>query len=269
MNADRDIRYTIDADTGVATVCLNRPQSLNALSFDMLTQMRSAFEQAAADDTVRALVITGAGRAFSSGADLMESALNPPRDAQGRLDLGASLEQHYNPLIEAMIAMPKPIIAAVSGLAAGAAANLALLCDLTVAGRSAYFLQAFVNIGLIPDAGGTWLLPRHLGMQRAMGLAMLGERLPAAQALEWGLIWQVVEDDQVLAAATELAARLARGPTLALAHIKRSLHQAMDNTLPEQLLVERALQRDCGQSQDFIEGVTAFTQKRPARFSGR
>ena len=261
-----DILY--HADNGVAVIRFNRPQALNAMTLELMAQLGVAFDRAADDAGVKAIILTGEGRGFCSGADLAASTVNPPLDAQGRLDLGWALEQHYNPLILKMRAMPKPIIAAVNGMAAGAGASLALMADLTIAARSAYFLQAFVNIGLIPDAGGTWLLPRSVGPQRAMGLALLGEKLSAEKAREWGLIWDVVDDDQLMPTVTALAQRLAAGPGIAIARIKRSLHAAAGNTLEEQLGLERELQRECGHSKDFMEGAMAFMQKRKANFKG-
>jgi 2-(1,2-epoxy-1,2-dihydrophenyl)acetyl-CoA isomerase len=262
-----DILY--HADNGVAVIRFNRPQALNAMTLDLMAELGAAFDRAAADAAVRAIILTGEGRGFCSGADLVASTIKPPLDAQGRLDLGLALEQHYNPLVLKMRALPKPIIAAVNGMAAGAGASLALMADLTIAARSAYFLQAFVNIGLMPDAGGTWLLPRSIGSQRAMGLALLGEKLPAEKAKEWGLIWDVVDDDALMTHATALAQRLAAGPGIAIACIKHSLHAAAGNTLEQQLALERDLQRECGQSRDFMEGATAFMQKRKAHFKGR
>lgn len=261
-----DILYS--ADNGVATIRFNRPQALNAMTLELMTQLGEAFDRAASDTQVRAVIITGEGRGFCSGADLAASTQKPPLDVQGKLDLGLPLEQHYNPLVMKMRALPKPVIAAVNGMAAGAGASLALMADLTIAARSAYFLQAFVNIGLIPDAGGTWLLPRSVGPQRAMGMALLGEKLPAETAKEWGLIWDVVDDEQLMPAANALAQRLASGPGVAIERIKRSLHAAVDNELAEQLALERELQRECGVSQDFLEGAMAFMQKRKAQFKG-
>ncbi|MFA5939683.1 MAG: enoyl-CoA hydratase-related protein [Sinimarinibacterium sp.] len=262
-----NILYSVEAR--VALVRMNRPQALNALTPDLLNELRDAFDQADADANVGAIVLTGEGRGFSSGADLVANAAKPPIGPDGKLDLGLALETTYNPLIERMRALRKPVIAAVNGMAAGAAANIALLCDLTVAGRSAYFLQAFVNIGLIPDAGGTWILPRLIGAQRAMGLSLLGERLPAEKALQWGMIWDVVDDDQVVPAALALARKLAEGPGVAIDRIKRSILQSADNDLTTQLALERELQRECGRTQDFMEGVMAFTQKRKPNFKGR
>ena len=263
----KDILYNVE--DRVAFIRFNRPKALNAMTENLMGELNRAFDQAAADEAVRAIVLTGEGRGFCSGADLAESSAKPPLDEKGRLDLGYMLEKYYNPLILKMRALPKPIISAVNGMAAGAGANLALMADLTIAARSAYFLQAFVNIGLIPDAGGTWILPRSIGLQRAMGLMLLGERLPAEQAKEWGLIWEVVDDDQLLSAATALAHRLAAGPGVAIERIKRSIHAATDNDLAQQLNLERDLQRECGRSQDFMEGTMAFVQKRKPAFKSR
>ncbi|MES0873877.1 enoyl-CoA hydratase-related protein [Sinimarinibacterium thermocellulolyticum] len=255
-------------DNGIATLRFNRPQALNAMTLSLMEELDAAFDRAANDPSVRAIVLTGEGRAFSTGADLTADNA-PPVDVQGRLDLGYVLDRYYNPLLLKMRALPKPIIAAVNGVAAGAGANVALMADLTIAGRSSYFLQAFVNVGLIPDAGGTWLLPRTVGTQRALGLALLGERLPATKALEWGLIWEVVDDAEVLARATAIARQLADGPAIAIERIKRAMHAAAQNDLAAQLDLEADLQRDCGRSQDFTEGAIAFVQKRKPQFRGR
>lgn len=262
-----DVLYS--AEMGVATIRFNRPQALNAVTFDSLQELAAAFDKAGADEQVKVIIFTGEGRGFCSGADLAQNMAKPPLDAQGNLDLGLPLELYYNPLVQKMRAMPKPIIAAVNGMAAGAGASFALMADLTIAARSAYFLQAFVNIGLIPDAGGTWLLPRSIGPQRAMGLAMLGEKLPAEKAKEWGLIWDVVDDDQLMTTVDALAHRLASGPSVAIARIKQVMQAAAGNDLATQLNLERELQRECGKTDDFMEGATAFTQKRKASFKGR
>lgn len=262
-----DVLYS--AENGVATIRFNRPQALNAVTFDSLAELTLAFDRAAVDADVRVIILTGEGRGFCSGADLAQNMAKPPIGEDGKLDLGLPLEQYYNPLVQRMRALPKPIIAAVNGMAAGAGASFALMADLTIAARSAYFLQAFVNIGLIPDAGGTWLLPRSIGPQRAMGLAMLGEKLPAETAKEWGLIWDVVDDDALMTTVNALAHRLASGPSVALGYIKQVMQAGAVNDLPAQLTLERELQRECGKTEDFMEGATAFTQKRKAQFKGR
>ncbi|MGQ0621791.1 MAG: enoyl-CoA hydratase-related protein [Panacagrimonas sp.] len=258
-----------EIDQQVAIIRLNRPRQLNALTTELVSEWMLALDQAANDASVRAVLITGEGRGFCSGADLVAAMTRPPLDSRGRLDLGASLESTYNPLIRKLRGLPKPVIAAVNGMAAGAGCSIALMADLTLAGRSAQFLQAFVNIGLIPDAGGTWLLARTLGQQRAMGFAALGEAIGAEQALAWGLIWEVVDDDQLMPRALALAQRLAQGPTLAIARIKQALIAAQSNDLDAQLDLERDFQRELGLSHDFTEGAGAFVQKRKARFKGR
>ncbi|MDM4771924.1 enoyl-CoA hydratase-related protein [Solimonas sp. SE-A11] len=263
----KNILYRIEQ--GVAVISFNRPKALNAMTLELMEELGQAFDAAAADSAVRAIVLTGEGRGFSTGADLAATSDKPPLDLQGRLDLGFVLDRYYNPLILKMRELPKPIISAVNGVAAGAGANLALMADLTVAARSASFLQAFVNVGLIPDAGGTWILPRAIGPQRAMGLALMGEKLSAEQAKEWGLIWSVVDDEQLMPAVMGMARRLAEGPAVAIERIKRAIHAAAENELDKQLDLESDLQRDCGQSQDFMEGAMAFVQKRKPNFKGR
>jgi 2-(1,2-epoxy-1,2-dihydrophenyl)acetyl-CoA isomerase len=253
----------------IATITLNRPQALNAMTLALMDDVNDAFDKAAADPDVRVIVLTGSGRGFCSGADLATSTMDPPRDAEGRIDLGQILERWYEPMILKMHAMDKPIIAGVNGIAAGAGCSLALNADLTIAAQSAKFLQAFVNVGLVPDAGGTWLLPHMTTLQRAMGMALLGEKITADQAHAWGLIWQVVPDADLAKSVQAIAEKLANGPALALAGIKRALHSASTNDLKGQLALERDLQRDCGRSEDFIEGAMAFLQKRPAAFKGR
>lgn len=258
---------TYEVKDHVAVITMNRPDSLNALSQKLLIEVEQAFDQAAADDNARAVLYTGAGRGFSSGADLADKAGMPIGD-DGKLDLGKSLIEHYNPIVQKMRAMPKPIIGAVNGIAAGAGCSLALNCDITLAGRSSSFLLAFVNIALIPDAGATWTIPRRVGTQRALGMSMLGDKLPAEKALQWGLIWDVVDDEALAETAMTLATRLARGPTQALARIKQTTYAADDNDLATQLELEAVLQKDCGRTNDFLEGVQAFMQKRPAQFKG-
>ena len=263
----QNILYTVDQ--GIAVIRFNRPKALNAMTLELMEELGSAFDAAAADSAVRVIVLTGEGRGFSTGADLAATGAKPPLDLQGRLDLGFVLDRYYNPLILKMRELPKPILSAVNGIAAGAGANLALMADLTYAARSAYFLQAFVNVGLIPDAGGTWILPRAIGPQRAMGLALSGDKLPAEQAKAWGLIWEVVDDEQLMPTVMAMAQRLAEGPAVAISRTKRAIHAAAVNELDKQLDLESDLQRDCGQSQDFMEGAMAFVQKRKPNFKGR
>lgn len=248
----------------VATLTLNRPDVLNSLSPTMIQELRDALKEVVGSGA-RAMLLTGAGRAFCSGADL---AGGREMDDQGRVDLGKSIEQRYNPLVRALRDLPLPIVAAVNGPAAGGGASLALACDIVVAAKSAYFLQAFCNIGLIPDVGSTYFLPRLVGTARAKGLALLGERLPAEKAEAWGLIWRCVEDAELMKEAGAIAARLAKGPK-SLGLIKRALDGSLSRDLDGQLDTERDLQRLAGRTEDFFEGVSAFFQKRPAKFKGR
>ena len=247
---------------GFATVTIARPERLNALSGQTVDELRAAVEAVGASDA-RCLLLTGEGRGFSSGADLGGDGGGLPEDA------GAALEKHFNPLVEALFALEIPVVAAVNGPAAGAGCSLALAADIVVAARSAYFLQAFVNIGLIPDAGATWLLPRLAGRARAIEMMMLGERVPAEKALEWGLVSRVVDDGELMAEAVALATRLARGPTVALGLIRKLARDAERLSLAEALAAERVAQRDAGRTEDFQSGVLAFLQKRQPRFDGR
>jgi 2-(1,2-epoxy-1,2-dihydrophenyl)acetyl-CoA isomerase len=244
----------------VGTLTLNRPDRLNALAAQTLDEMRDAVEGAATAGA-RCLLLAGEGRGFSSGADLVGSGGLPE-------DAGAALEAHFNPLIEALFALPIPVVAAVNGPAAGAGCSIALCADLVIAGRSAYFLQAFVNIGLIPDAGATWLLPRLVGRARAMEMMMLGDRLPAERALEWGLISRVVDDEDLASEAVALATQLAEGPTVALGLIRKLARGSQQLDLTEALAAERIGQREAGRTSDFKAAVGAFIAKRPVRFTG-
>jgi 2-(1,2-epoxy-1,2-dihydrophenyl)acetyl-CoA isomerase len=230
----------------------------------MHAQLRSALDEVVRAGS-RALVITGAGRGFCAGQDLADLNFEPG----AATDLGALIDENFNPLVRRLQALPLPVIAAVNGIAAGAGANLALSCDITLAARSSSFVQSFVKIGLIPDTGGTALLPQRVGMARALGLAITGDKLSAEQALQWGLIWQVVDDAQLPDAARELATRLAQQPTRAIASIKRAMRASATNSLDQQLDLERDLQRELGASHDYAEGVAAFIEKRAARFEGR
>ncbi|SLN77419.1 2-(1,2-epoxy-1,2-dihydrophenyl)acetyl-CoA isomerase PaaG [Oceanibacterium hippocampi] len=250
-----------------ATIRLNRPDRLNSFTDGMHGELRQALDAVAADDTIRCLLITGAGRAFCAGADLTQTG--PASDGEGGMDIGLTLERHYNPLIKGLRELPKPVVAAVNGPAAGAGMSLAMAADVVVAARSAYFLQAFCNIGLVPDAGSTFFLPRLAGSARAAGMALLGEKLPAEEAERWGLIWKCVDDDKLGETAAALVAKLANGPTRGLGMIKRALNASLGNDLDQQLGLERVLQRDAGRTADFAEGVTAFLGKRPATFKGK
>lgn len=249
----------------VARLTLNRPDRLNSFNGEMLAALRAALEAADTDAGCRAVLLTGAGRGFCAGQDLSESTVKPG-DPDG--DIGLTLERNYNPLIELMRRLSKPIVVAVNGVAAGAGASIALHGDIVLAARSARFIQAFAKIGLIPDAGGTWLLARMLGEARAKGLAILGEPLTAEQAESWGLIWKAVDDDQLMGEATALAERLATGPTKAYVATRSALLAAETSSLTRQLTLERNMQREMGHTKDFVEGVTAFAEKRPPRYTG-
>lgn len=251
---------------GVARITLNRPDRLNSFNDAMHAELRTAMARVAADATLRVLLLTGAGRGFCAGQDLGDRAVMPGATP---VDLGASIERNYMPLVLALRALPLPVVCAVNGVAAGAGANLALACDLVVATRSASFIQAFTRIGLLPDAGGTSFLVRRVGAARAMGLALLGERLSASDAAQWGLIWQCVDDDAFVVTVEALVTQLAQAPTRGLSAIKQALHAAEDTPLAAQLARERDLQRKLGYSDDYREGVTAFMAKRPPVFHGR
>ena len=250
---------------GVMTVTLNRPEVLNSCNREMVAELRAAFEEAAATDAVRAVLLTGAGRAFCAGQDLAEAV--PPEPAP--VPEIADIVEGYNALVRAMRALEKPVVAAVNGVAAGAGANIALACDIVLAAESASFIQAFAKIGLVPDNGGTFFLPRLVGMARATSLAMLADRVSAAQAVEWGMIYRAVPADALAAAARDLAAHLATQPTRGLGLIKRALNASLTNDLSAQLDVERDLQREAGRTADYLEGVRAFQSKRPPSFVGR
>jgi len=258
---------TIDlrTDGPAATIVLNRPDALNAWDLQMGTDLNDAIAAVSEDPALRALMITGAGRAFSSGADLKEER-GPGED--GLPDLSKRLKELYNPIILAIREMPKPVVAAVNGPAVGVGCSLALACDLILAAESAYFLLAFVNIGLVPDGGATATVPARAGLARAAEMAMLGERVPAAKALEWGLVNRVVPDETLEREALGLRDRLATGPTASYASSKRLLNRRLYAGLAEQLDAEADAQRKQGQTADFVEGVLAFVQKRDANFTG-
>jgi 2-(1,2-epoxy-1,2-dihydrophenyl)acetyl-CoA isomerase len=251
---------------GVARLTLNRPDRLNSFNVQMHKEVREALSQLTHNSEARVLVLTGAGRGFCAGQDLGDRAVAP--GGQG-VDLGDSIENYYKPLVLALRNLPMPVIGAINGVAAGAGANIALACDLVIAAKSASFVQAFSKLGLVPDSGGTWFLPRLLGNARAMGLALLGEKLPAEQAAQWGLIWRCVEDAELGATVDQLATQLAAAPTRGLARTKQAIYESWSHSLEQQLDQERDFQRELGRTQDYAEGVAAFTEKRTPKFTGR
>ncbi|HEY5309996.1 MAG TPA: 2-(1,2-epoxy-1,2-dihydrophenyl)acetyl-CoA isomerase PaaG [Casimicrobiaceae bacterium] len=253
-------------DRGAARLTLNRPDRLNSFTDAMHAEVRDALAKVRADASVRVLLLTGAGRGFCAGQDLADRAVAPGAEP---VDIGASIERNYKPLVLSLRALPMPVVCAVNGVAAGAGANIALACDIVIAAKSASFIQAFAKIGLLPDAGGTYFLPRLVGSARAMGLALLGEKLSAEQAAAWGLIWKCVDDGELTSTVDAMLQHFAGAPTRGLAATKRALQQAAGNTLEAQLDIERDLQRELGRSDDYREGVAAFAAKRPAQFTGK
>ena len=258
-----------DETDGVATLTINRPERMNALHIGVIAEMIDVVDKIRDGGTARVLLLTGTGRAFCSGADLAGGGAGGGGGGGGPVDAGKVLETHFNPLLERLFALPVPFITAVNGAAAGAGCSYALAGDIVIAGRSAYFLQAFVNIGLVPDVGSTWMLPRLAGKARAQAMMMLGERIPAETAADWGMIYKVVDDAELMAQATAIAHKLAKGPTRALSLIRHGVRAALDTSLTEALMMERRHQLLAGRTADFGEGVAAFLQKRPAAFSGK
>jgi len=256
-------KITLAKHQGLATLTLNAPDKLNAVSRKMIAEIKQAWEEIGADSSVRAVLLTGNGRGFCAGADLSDP------DRKNDADSGSALDKFFNPVIRTMRELPKPIVAAVNGVAAGVGMSFAMAADIAIAAKSASFLQAFSRIGLLPDGGSTWFLPRLVGEQRARALAMLAPQISAEQAKQWGLIWDVVDDAALISTATELAQRLANGPTQSLARIKEAMNRAAQNDLSQQLDIERDFQRELGRTEDFREGVTAFLAKRKAEFKGK
>ena len=255
----------VSLDSGVLRVTLNRPEKLNAFNPSVHQGLAGAMTRAESEAAIRCVLVTGAGRGFCAGADLTERDMK----SAAPMDLGAGLEAWYNPLVRRMRALEKPIVCAVNGVAAGAGANFALACDIVFAARSASFIQAFVKIGLVPDCGGSYFLPRLAGTQRAMALAMTGDRLSAEDAERFGVIWKCVDDAQLGPEADKFARALASGPTRSLGLIKKAMYASAGNTLDAQLDLERDLQREVGKGEDYREGVSAFLEKRKPRFTGK
>lgn len=252
---------TVETTDGVAIISLNRPDKMNALNGQMRAELPHAIK--AAEENARVIVITGAGRAFCTGQDLGDTG-----DATN-LDLERTLRDEYGPMLESIYNCKLPTIAAVNGPAAGAGASLALTADVVIATESAYFLQAFTRIGLLPDAGGTWFMPRQMGMAKAMGAALFADKISARQADDWGMIWEAVADEEFDAHWRKRAAHLANGPTQAYRAVKQAIRGSFESDLPDQLATEAHLQGQCGKSRDFQEGVVAFMEKRAAKFEGR
>jgi 2-(1,2-epoxy-1,2-dihydrophenyl)acetyl-CoA isomerase len=250
----------------VATIALARPDKLNALNATMHAELRECLDACESDDLVNIVVLTGEGRAFSSGQDLTEDL---PRDARGRIDLGPPLARDYNPLIRRLANFPKVTLAALNGPAVGASMNIALACDVVVAARSAYLQEAFAKIALVPDAGGTWMLPRLVGPKQALALMLTAEPVPAEEALRMGIVYKVFEDATFASDVAALARRLGEGPMLAYRLTKQALARSLDNDLDTQLALEAELQSQAGFSRDFAEGIAAFREKRQPRFEGR
>jgi 2-(1,2-epoxy-1,2-dihydrophenyl)acetyl-CoA isomerase len=255
-----------DVSDGIARLTLNRPDRLNSFNVEMHGEVRDALRRLAEDRAARVLVLTGAGRGFCAGQDLGDRAVAP--GGQG-VDLGESIDNYYKPLVLALRNLQMPVIAAVNGVAAGAGANIALACDLVIATKSASFIQSFSKLGLVPDSGGTWLLPKLLGNARAMGLALLADKLSAEQAAQWGMIWRCVEDSEFKQTVDALAQQLALAPTRGLARTKQAIYESWGRSFEQQLDQERDFQRELGRSQDYAEGVAAFTEKRNPKFTGR
>lgn len=258
------IRYAVE--DGVGRITLNRPDRLNSFTAEMHEALAHALDAADADPSVRAILLTGAGRGFCAGQDLSDRAVAP---GDAAVDLGETVKKYWAPLVKRLASRDKPIVCAVNGVAAGAGANVAFACDIVIAARSAKFIQSFANIGLIPDTGGTWVLPRIAGQARALGLALTAEPLPAEKAEQWGMIWKCVDDEALEEESMALARKLATGPTRGLAATKHAIRASLLNTLDAELEIERELMRELGFSADYQEGVAAFMEKRKPTFTGR
>lgn len=260
----KNIRFSVES--GVGFITLNRPETLNSFTVDMHLEFREALTKCAEDESIRCVLLTGEGRGFCAGQDLNDRAVSPGDAAP---DLGESVEKYYNPMIRLITTMEKPVICAVNGVAAGAGANIAFACDIVIAARTANFIESFCKLGLIPDSGGTWSLPRLVGLPRAKAIAMLGPKISAEQAQQWGMIWDVADDDALQETATTLATQLATQPTKGFAFTKQALSASATNSLDQQLELEKELMRAAGQTEDYKEGVDAFMNKRKPSFVGR
>lgn len=260
-----DSPILVEQRTGYRVITFNRPDKLNAFNEAMHLALRKAIDDAEADESCRALLITGAGRGFCTGQDLSDRLAKPGETVV----LGGALDAHYNPLVRKLRSLPFPVIAAVNGVAAGAGCNIALACDIVIASLKASFIQSFARVGLVPDSGGTWFLPRLVGDARARGLALLAQELPAEKAASWGLIWRAVDDEILMHEAARICEHFAMAPTQGLALIKQALNASATNTLDAQLDLERDFQRAASLTPDYAEGVRAFMEKRKANFTGR
>ena len=256
----------LSMNDGAATLILNRPDRLNSFTVEMHEEMQDALTKIEKDSSIRALLLTGAGRGFCAGQDLNDRAVAPGGDS---VDLGHSCETYWNPMVRRLSEMPIPAICAVNGVAAGAGANVALACDIVLAAKSAKFIQSFANIGLIPDSGGSWVLPRLIGQARALAITLTGEPVKAEKAEDWGMIYKAVDDESLISEASALAERLARGPTRGLAETKKRIRESSLNTLQQELDLERDAMRELGYSKDYAEGVAAFMEKRKPTFKGK
>lgn len=255
-----------EIENTIATITLNRPNALNSFNVQMHQEVQEAMKTVKRDETIRCLLLTGSGKAFCAGQDLSDRTVDVN---QAPVDLGDSLKKWYNPLVKSIVYLEKPVVCAVNGVAAGAGVNLALACDIVLAARSSYFIQAFSQVGLMPDCGGTWVLPRLLGPARARVLSMLAEKISAEKAENWGMIWRCIDDQHLYTEARGIAQQLAQGPTYALGMMKRALHASQNHSLNQQLDMERDLQRLLGRSDDYREGTRAFMEKRKPKFTGK